>query len=177
MIIEEWLPISGFDGYEVSCLGRVRTWRKQGSSVALRDAPVIKKQTVDEQGRPRVCLSKNGRGKSFRACRLVLLAFIGEPPEGCEACHNDGDRTNNVLTNLRWDTHLANMRDTIQHGTVYRALGKNNPNVKLTIRDVPEIRKRLDSGETLRSIASDYGVSRKAICNIKHDVTWGYVSG
>lgn len=49
--------------------------------------------------------------------RLVLIAFVGPPPDGMEVCHNDGDPTNNVLSNLRWDTRTGNMRDAVDHRT------------------------------------------------------------
>jgi len=34
-----------------------------------------------------------------------------------ECCHNDGDKLNNSLKNLRWDSHLNNNRDRLKHGT------------------------------------------------------------
>jgi hypothetical protein len=34
-----------------------------------------------------------------------------------EVCHNDGNEVNDRLENLRWDTHLENMRDLLRHGT------------------------------------------------------------
>jgi len=34
-----------------------------------------------------------------------------------EGCHNDGDRSNNCVENLRWDTRLGNCQDIIAHGT------------------------------------------------------------
>lgn len=46
----------------------------------------------------------------------VLLAFVGERPEGLEACHNNGIPSDNRLENLRWDTRSSNRRDTILHG-------------------------------------------------------------
>jgi hypothetical protein len=31
-------------------------------------------------------------------------------------CHDDNNRANNVVTNLRYDTPLANQRDRFRHG-------------------------------------------------------------
>ncbi|WP_393916337.1 HNH endonuclease [Halostreptopolyspora alba] len=32
----------------------------------------------------------------------MLFAFVGPPPDGHQATHLDGDRTNNDLSNLKW---------------------------------------------------------------------------
>lgn len=48
--------------------------------------------------------------KTFIVARLVLETFISPCPNGMEACHNDENSLNNILSNLRWDTHPNNMR-------------------------------------------------------------------
>lgn len=48
---------------------------------------------------------------------LVLEAFVGLRPPGLQTCHNDGDSTNDHLSNLRWDTPSENMWDKTRHGT------------------------------------------------------------
>lgn len=49
--------------------------------------------------------------------RTILEAFVGPCPEGMECCHADGDPSNNKLENLRWDTRISNIRDSMRHGT------------------------------------------------------------
>jgi len=34
-----------------------------------------------------------------------------------EGCHNNGDKDNNRLSNLRWDTPSSNSLDLVRHGT------------------------------------------------------------
>jgi hypothetical protein len=46
----------------------------------------------------------------------VAEAFMGPTPVGLEVCHNNDDKADNRLTNLRFDTHLANMRDAVRNG-------------------------------------------------------------
>jgi hypothetical protein len=53
---------------------------------------------------------------SVSAHRLVLLAFVGPPPDGTEACHNNGIADDNRPENLRWDSHYANNQDRKRHG-------------------------------------------------------------
>jgi hypothetical protein len=76
--------------------------------------------------------------------RLVLEAFRGPCPPGMEACHGNGDRGDPRLSNLRWDTHRANMADQCAHGT--RMLGERHPLARLTDQEVAEIRARYAEG-------------------------------
>lgn len=83
--------------------------------------------------------------------RIVLEAFIGPCPVGMECCHNDGDRKNNTLANLRWDTHKANKEDSIKHGTIAR--GESHGCAKLTAEIVRQIRDHHTAAKAGRQIA------------------------
>ena len=122
---EKWLPVAGYEGYyEVSDMGRVRSVRR---SVEFRDG---RSRTYEAQirrltpqapyGHLTVGLKRGGSRVTVRVHRLVLESFIGPCPEGMEGCHNDGDSSNNRLSNLRWDTSSANKQDMIRHGTNHR---------------------------------------------------------
>lgn len=115
--VEEWRPVPGFPGYEVSSRGRVRSVSRiiavvgqsprvrQGQNLICRPGKV---------GYPTVVL---GRGNRRLVHRLVLEAFVGPCPPGMEACHNDGTRTNNHVDNLRWGTRQENVLDRYhRHG-------------------------------------------------------------
>ena len=118
---EEWREIPGYGGYyEVSDQGNVRSLgrlitRSDGQQRRFRGKKMNPVQ--HECGYPLVKLS---RGMSDRrqayVHRLVLETFVGPCPEGMEACHNNGDPTDNRLRNLRWDTHSGNIRDVVAHG-------------------------------------------------------------
>jgi hypothetical protein len=54
-----------------------------------------------------------------------------------EACHEDGNRFKNHLSNLRWDTPLNNTADKKKHGT--QTYGESHHTAKLTDHDVSEI--------------------------------------
>lgn len=64
-----------------------------------------------------VWLYQDGHSRSPQISRLILDAWVGPCPEGMECCHNDGNAMNNVLSNLRWDTHWNNVQDQISQGT------------------------------------------------------------
>lgn len=99
------LPIPGFPAYRVDAAGVV--YGKQ-SNRPLR--PWV------SAGYLTVGLRRDGRTHRFHVHRLVLMAFVG-PGDGLDGCHNNGDRMDNRLENLRWGTRADNIRDQVRHGT------------------------------------------------------------
>lgn len=122
---ERWLPIPSYEGlYEVSDHGRVRSLDRRVTS-GRRTRFQAGRVLSGARGRVRhphrrVPLSREGATKDFYVHRLVLEVFVGPCPPGMEACHNDGDPTNNHLGNLRWDTHFENVQDIARHGTNFQ---------------------------------------------------------
>lgn len=144
---EEWRPIPGHPLYQASNLGRIKVlahvagrfnprWGKD-NSVHVREKirrPWVTKGRVFRSGelvgnlddKPS-CLTlpiKNEAGITVTRYvhHLVLEAFMGLRPQGTEACHWDGDATNNRLANLRWDTSKGNKADSIRLGTFWPKL-------------------------------------------------------
>ncbi len=106
--IENWKPIAGYEGlYEVSDMGNVRSIRRN----------LIKSPAANDRGYFHVGLHSGAKQQRLYVHRLVLEAFVGPCPAGMEGCHNDGDRANNRLDNLRWDTSKNNHADRLEHGT------------------------------------------------------------
>lgn len=114
---EEWRPIDGQPGYEVSSFGRVRSFKRRDKGHWIID------------GEPQRILKPSGNGRGYLGCilvtsgkqtrvsihRAVALAFLGPCPEGMEVCHNDGDKQNNRVENLRYASHGVNMWDHALH--------------------------------------------------------------
>jgi hypothetical protein len=170
-IEEIWLRIAGFDDYEVSNFGNVRSWKaKNGKGKGKAKEPSLLK-AMPFVGRPylRVALTKDGAVFHKRVHRLVLEAFVGECLAGMEGCHNDGDATNNKLENLRWDTKEENVKDIERHGNL--PSGDNHPSAKLTDAQVKEIREKIEFHKGRhginRELALEYGVSDGCISSIK----------
>ena len=174
MMTIEWkdLGLHGFPGYEVSNDGRVRRSAGARGTTIGRE---VRPHAVPRSGLLRLQLRVDGGPKNVFVHRLVLFAFVGPCPPGMECRHLDGDPTNNHVENLRWGTHLENMRDRVRHGTAPDLVGGKNPNSKLTEDDVREIRRRVESGEKQRRIAEDYGLTPGAISAIKTRRSWGHL--
>lgn len=131
---ERWLPIPGWEHYEVSDLGRVRSLDHmvvtKGGAQKLQRGKVLT-PTVARTGYLRLTLYAGGsepvrqRQRSMHVHILVLEAFTGRrpvPPPGhkrMEGRHLDGNRLNNRLTNLAWGTSSENSQDAILHGTFH----------------------------------------------------------
>ena len=168
--MEEWRPVVGYEStHEVSDHGRVRrtglqiTQRNRWGSTNTRTYPPKEcKLTPIGEGGGYLIVGLGGQNHYIQS--LVLTAFVGPRPEGMEACHNDGCRTNNALSNLRWDTRPGNHGDRWEHGTMNVA--------KLTVDQVREIRA---SKSRQVDLAAKYGVHKQTISNIKRRVSWAHV--
>lgn len=118
---EEWRNVPGWEGfYQVSNLGNVRSVTR---SVTRKDGQLrtyqgkLLRPGTNRIGYPVVVLSRPGRTITAKVHRLVLLAFVGPCPSGNEACHNNENRQDARLENLRWDTRSGNQLDRRKHGT------------------------------------------------------------
>ena len=113
MSAEEWRPVPGFPGYEVSDLGQVastRVWRGKPGRRLLRPAP------NGRSGHLKVWLSSTPRQVSRYVHHLVAEAFIGPRPDGLLVCHNDDNPSNNAVWNLRYGTYSDNEYDKVRNG-------------------------------------------------------------
>lgn len=117
---ESWLPIAGWEQYyEISDHGRVRTLpRVVRYRYGFRTLParIMRPAANKTSGHLHVILADGDRRKTARIHRLVAHAFIGPASSEMIVCHNDGDPQNNHVSNLRWDTHLSNSLDMVEHG-------------------------------------------------------------
>lgn len=109
-----WKDVVGYEGlYLVSNDGQVMSIPRATTSGGL-----LKRTYANYV---KVTLSKGGKVKTFNVHVLMMLAFVGERPEGMDVCHNDGNPYNNVIENLRYDTKSSNCLDKKRHGTDYYA--------------------------------------------------------
>lgn len=171
---EAWLPVPGFEGcYEVSSLGRVRSLSrvvraKDGRN--LRLAGRILTTHPNRNGYPNITLYRGGRSYPREVHRLVCRAFHGEPPEGHQAAHDDGVRSNCRADNLSWKTISENSRDRRRHGTMLE--GKQAPRAKLTADQARDICRAALAGGCLRQMARHYGINEAAVRKVRDGRLW-----
>jgi hypothetical protein len=174
-ILEQWRDVVGYEGfYQVSDLGRVRSLVRllpEAHARGVRKEKQVLRFGSNKQGRLQVTLCMEGVTRRFQVHTLVLLAFVGPRPDGMECLHDDNDYTNNRPSNLRWGTHLENMRDKARHGTQQR--GEQCSKAKLTEADVVAIRS---DKRPSRAVAASYGVSQVCVIFIRKRKTWKHVA-
>lgn len=166
---EEWRPVVGFEEkYEVSDMGRVRSIDRvvQASTGPQHWPAKMLQPYIDKSnGYLYVNLARGGAGggaKKSTVHTVVLTAFRGAVPPGMEGCHEDGDRTNAALANLRWDTRPNNAADRRRHGT-------HRSSAKLTLEQVAEIRASVGPSHV---VAARYGVASSTIRAIRIGQNW-----
>lgn len=111
---EIWKDVLGYEGlYQVNEYGSVkslsRTITKGNITYVTKDR--ILKQSVDSVGYPYVNLSDYKKQKTFRVHQLVAIAFLNHTPDkhkGLVIDHIDGDKLNNMTTNLQLITNKKN---------------------------------------------------------------------
>jgi len=152
----------GNDGSMWSCLKRGVRWRPGVRRLAstwhrLRCA-------TNGTGYVHVIVrTDSGRSVTRFVHHLVLEAFVGNRPVGCETLHFDGVRKNNNLSNLRWGTPSENRQDSIRHGTLPAARrGGAHMAAKLSDDDARTIRE-LKSFLSQAEIARLYNVTPSCI--------------
>lgn len=121
--MEEWRDIRGYEGYQVSNLGRVRTHNKttytkrhgtrHWKDRILAFKPSTSSSQKSKQGMGyRVDLWKNGKPKTLLVARLVATTFLEDLIDtNMTVNHKDGNRLNNNVENLEWVT----IKDNVIH--------------------------------------------------------------
>ena len=176
---EKWRQIEGYPGYEVSSLGRVRSWRAPGAvptgqDFRWRKTPKVLSLFVSH-GYSRVNI-RDADGNNYKPVVHFLVAstFLGPAPDpGMTVAHCNGDQSDNRLENLRWATHQENCEDKKEHGTHRR--GEDISTAKLLESDVRMIRRLVSEGVSNRELSRRYHVSTTTIRRIAQRKSWAWV--
>lgn len=103
---EIWREIPGFENYEISSFGRIRSFS-------------YIKPRKDKSGYLSVNLSNKGFVKTAYIHRLVMSVFT-EDHQDMQVNHINCDKNDNRLINLEWCTSEQNIDHAIEHGMMRR---------------------------------------------------------
>lgn len=155
----EWRDIQDFPDYQISNTGLVKSFKVTKNGRLVNGGEMT-------SGYRYVRLTKNGKVFNRSIHRLLAIAFIDNPNNYEDVNHINGNKLDNNVKNLEWCTRS----DNCKHSCINK-LSK----VKLTVNDVKEIKRRLNSGEMGIEIAKDFNVNNRMISNIKLGKSWRYV--
>jgi len=176
-MVEEWKDIPGYEGwYQVSNYGTVQSLLRSVEFTSCKGTKYERVQKgqilapgVNGSGYAFVNLSKNNITQMFRIHRLVAQLFLLNQNCCREVNHIDGDKLNNHVTNLEWVTSEENRIHSV------RVLKKGN--IKLTHKQVVEIKKQLITGEfSHKQLSEKYRVKKTTITQISTGRNWKHVT-
>jgi len=167
---EEWREIEDTDYmYEVSNMGRVRSWKRPGGG-GLRRTPVILNPTSGNHGYLQVVVRQNGKRRNRTLQTLVVDAFAQSDRRGMVVRHLNGDKHDNRLSNLAVGTYIENGEDGIGLGEYCR--GEKQPHSRLTADRVHELRF---GSRTVRDLAEEWAMHRGTLDQAKRGDTWRHL--
>lgn len=179
---EIWKSLKGIveygDYYEVSNLGRVKSVDRVvccGNGFKRINGRMRKLKT-EKNGYTSISLSYNGKSKTYKVHRLVALAFIHNPENKPEVNHKDGNKSNNLASNLEWVTVSENTQHAYDNGLAKGRNGETHHNSILKEEDVLEIIGLWESGKyTKKEISKKFNISHMAVIRILNGDRWSYL--
>jgi hypothetical protein len=115
----EWKAVKGWEGYEISSAGILRSWKVCRRSPNDPLPRVVVPHALPS-GYLTVKLKDRDRKLGTYIHHLVAEHFIGPRPPGMEVAHWDGDKSNNAAPNLRYATPKENGADSVRQGATNR---------------------------------------------------------
>jgi hypothetical protein len=177
-MLTEWMkPIKDFPGYWVTYDGRVWSAPRSARNPNGMWMKPRKLRCKDGSYYLIVNLRKNGKRSGKQIHRLVAEAYIPNPGQKPEVNHIDTDKTNNIVSNLEWNTSGENKRHAWDNGLYEKARKAASKASSKKVRC-------LETGEVFPSAteaSKSLGFSRCAVKNSIHNnckcggYTWAYL--
>jgi hypothetical protein len=173
----KWKDIKGFKRYyQVSNTGLVRSLdrriKDRKGSIKIIKGKLLK-PGKEHNKYFKVSLSRNCKSKNYPIHRMVGEAFCIHPEGKNYINHKDGNKENNIFTNLEWVTMGENALHAFKTGLRSLA-GESHSQAKLKEREVKFIRylKKIYPQITGKSIALFFGMTDVAIFDIWNFKNW-----
>jgi DNA gyrase/topoisomerase IV subunit B len=167
---EIWKDIPGFENkYQASNLGRIKSLKDNHNKLRKK----ILFQASDQKGYLHVCLHIKNKGKTYRVSRIIAKLFIPNPENKPQVNHKDGNKKNNNVANLEWNTGSENIKHAFANN-LRTIQGENHPLHKLTKFDIEKIRNlnRDKTNWTQKKISEVFNVHPSTISNICNYRLW-----
>lgn len=164
----EWKVITGYEDYEISNTGLVRSNKK--------DIPKLLSLREDKDGYVISTLFKNGYRKDQKVHRLVAKAFVSNSKNKPCVNHLNGIKNDNRYINLEWCTRSENDIHAFNNGLRKSVKGEKCGASKLTKKEVLEIKdKYIPRKVTYKKLAEQYNINKSQIERIVNGKNWKHV--
>lgn len=108
--------------------------------------------------------------------RLLAHNFLGGIPEGLVVNHIDGDKENNLLSNLEITTHQENTIHAYKTGLAQGKKGEDNSQAILNDEDILRMFTMFREGANNLEVSKVFGVHDRYVSLVRHGKRWGHLS-
>lgn len=167
--MEIWKVIEETPKYEISNLGNVKINLKFRKYRDYNSKPL--KPHLDKNGYNKVTMTIGLKKYNRFVHRLIAVAFIPNPKnKGC-VNHINGIKNDNRTENLEWCTVRENNIHAIKMGLKKPLFGENHNLVKITRKDVEEIKENKDNLYQWQ-LGLVYGIGQVQVSRIINNKRW-----
>lgn len=171
---ETWADIAGYEFYQVSDIGRVRSLdhivrSSRGEGTRLVLGQILK---PDNSGRYPVVDLHGIERKRHLVHRLVARAFIQNAANKKTVNHIDGIKTNNRAENLEWATQAENIAHSMATGLGLR--GERVGTSKLKQSDILYIRAQRGIKKGV-DLARELCIAKTTVTDIQLRKSWKHI--
>lgn len=143
---------------------------------------------INKQGYLIIQVRVNGLIKTLKVHRLVAETFLEDPPqELVEKCskehwgkvlvlHNDNDKLNNRINNLRWGSLEDNTLQAFGDGLINPRIGTLNGRAILDEATVHKLCVFFESNGTPKQAVEKFNVSIQQASKIRCGIAWKHIS-
>ena len=167
-IIDGFTKVKSLENYCINEHGIILNIRTRG----------MVRPSINKKGYLQVCLTNKN---TYSIHRLVALTFIENKENKTEVNHIDGNKLNNHISNLEWNTtqenlehkRINNLGKTLK--AKLSATGINNSQAKLDEEDVIFIRTNCGTKIDIKKFSKELNVSIATIYDIKNRRSWTHI--
>ena len=176
MNAEIWKDVVGYEGiYQCSNIGRIKSLDHKvyhsNYKYRIQKGRIIS-VSKSKKGYLQVSLSKNGKRFHTGVHRIMAISFIDNPENKPQVNHIDGNKENNLLSNLEWVTNSENQIHAINGGLCSHNRGENHHMSIFSNGQIKVMRLLFKLGVNNRKVAELYNCSDAVVSNIKLNKTY-----
>tara|TARA_R110000772_G_scaffold263872_1_gene383918 strand:+ start:44 stop:577 length:534 start_codon:yes stop_codon:yes gene_type:complete len=166
---EEWILIKGSGVYYVSNTAKVRSITHDVRMINGRKRIQIGRELVQAKSRKgylMVSVKIDGKKYHTSVHRLIALSFIPNPENKPQVNHIDGNKLNNVISNLEWCTNKENHDHARKMGLMKSNTCESHHMSKLTNEEVIIARIDHKKGASINELCERHDISIPAMHKI-----------